>query len=722
VVVTYHVGIDIGGTFTDAYVTEGGRGWRGKAPTTPAALVEGVLASLEAAAGAAGERVEDLLARTQRFAIGTTAVTNTLAELSGAPTGLIVTRGFADLPRMARGHRLGVDGMSVRLPEIVPRARVEEVRERVDCGGEVLVALEEADVARAVRRLVEEEGVEALAVCLLWSFRNPRHERRIRDIARVLYPGLLVSCSTDVLPVIREYERLMTTVLNAYTWRSFSRFMDALEEELRCRGLSASVSVMQSNGGTCSAEEARAKPIFLAQSGPVAGVAAARALGERMRIANVITGDMGGTSFDVSVVVAGAPLERVRAELFGFWTGLVMVDVNSIGAGGGSIAWIDERGALRVGPRSAGASPGPAAYDRGGVEPTITDALVVLGLLDPGYFLGGEIPLSAGRAREAIETLAGPLELEPPAAAAGIYRMALEQMRGAIRTLLVEKGLDPREFVLMSYGGCAGLFAAAIAAELGLSGVVVPRLAAVFSAYGAATAEVRHDVSRTCFQPMPVAPESLAETLAALSRAAHDAVVAQGVAPERVAVRQEADLRFRKQQWEVTVAVPSGRVTGDTVRNLERDFLARYEMLYGRGTALLAAGIDLVNCRAVASGRLGTPGAEARLGAPREAPGGPDSRAMQKTPRRLAADIGAGHGAPSGRGAGLVTATVWDGETMPAGTRVDGPALIERRDTTVYVPGGMRAVTDDLDNVLIDVGGAGAGAGSGPGSGARRPS
>ncbi len=707
--VAYHVGIDIGGTFTDANVTDGGCGWRGKAPTTPAALVAGVLASLEAAAAEAGMSVDGILAQTARFAVGTTAVTNTLTELSGAPTGVIVTRGFGDLLRMARGHRLGVDGMSVRLPEIVPRGRVDEVRERVDCRGEVLAPLDEADAERAIRRLVEEQGVEALAVCLLWSFQNPRHERRIRDIARALYPGLFVSCSIDVFPVIREYERLMTTVLNAYTWRSFSRFMDALEGEVRRRGLVAPVSVMQSNGGTFSRDEARAKPVFLAQSGPVAGVAAARALGRRMGLANVITGDMGGTSFDVSVIVAGAPLERVRAQLFGFWTGLVMVDVTSIGAGGGSVAWIDERGMLGVGPRSAGASPGPAAYDRGGTEPTITDALVVLGLLDPGYFLGGRIVLSADRALRAIQTLTRPLALDPPAAAAGVYRMALEQMRGAIKALLVEKGLDPREFVLMSYGGCAGLFGAFLAAELGIPRVVVPRLASVFSAYGAATADVRRDVSRTCFQPMPVLPAMLAETLETLTRAARDAVVAEGVAPDRIEVRQEADLRFRKQQWEVTVPVPPGAVTADTVGGLERDFLARYEVLYGRGTALVAAGIDLVNCRAVAIGRLptlgvGTPGFSAPP-PPREAAG---PGALQKPPRRLAASVDRG-GQLAGGGPGLVMATVWDGEAMLPGARVAGPALIERRDTTVYVPGGMCAVMDDLENVVIDVRGAGGG-------------
>jgi N-methylhydantoinase A len=698
--VGYHIGIDIGGTFTDAFLTDGADGWRGKAPTTPGALVDGLLASLEAAVAQAGRSLDEVLGRTERFAVGTTAVKNTLTELSGSPTGVLVTRGFGDLLRIARGHRLAQDGMSVPLPEVVPRSAVEEVGERVDRRGAVLVPLDERDVERAVRRLVEEERIEALAVCFLWSFHNPTHERRARDIARRLYPELFVTCSAEVFPVIREYERLMTTVLNAYTWRSFSAFMDALERALRDRGLRAPVSVMQANGGTFSREEARAKPVFLAQSGPVAGVAAARRLGHSMGLADVITGDMGGTSFDVSVIVDGDAMHRVRAELFGFWTGMVMVDVASIGAGGGSIAWIDERGMLRVGPRSAGARPGPAAYSGGGTQATITDALVVLGLLDPAYFLGGRIALSAERAEDAVGPVAAALGLSVPAAAAGIYRTALEQMRGAIKTLLVEKGLDPRRFAFMSYGGCAGLFAGGIAVELGIPTVVVPRLASVFSAYGAAMADVRRDLSRTCFQAMPADPKVVQDAFDELSRQAQHAVEAEGVAPARVEIRWEADLRFRRQQWEVTVPLEPGPVTAETVACLERTFRTRYEALYGPGTALMAAGVDLVNCRAVGLGRM----AAVEPAAAATARAAPAARLPQKPARRLAADLepGAAAGVPGERAAEpgpLVT--VWDGEASADGAAVDGPAIIERRDTTIYVPSRMRAVVDERGSCVL---------------------
>jgi N-methylhydantoinase A len=418
-----------------------------------------------------------------------------------------------------------------------------------------------------------------------------------------------------------------------------------------------------------------------------------------MGLGDVITGDMGGTSFDVSVIVDGEPLQRVRAEVFGFWTGLVMVDVNSIGAGGGSIAWIDDRGMLRVGPRSAGANPGPAAYGKGGTEATITDALVVLGLLDPAYFLGGRITLAADRAVEAVGRLGSALGMDEAAAAFGIYRVALEQMRAAIKTLLVDKGLDPRRFTLMSYGGCGGLFAAAIAAELGIPRVVVPRLASVFSAYGAATADVRRDLARSHLAAMPAKPAALAGVFDELTAAVRTAVIAEGVDPTRVEVRREADLRFDKQQWEVTVPLLGGPVTEESVARLGADFRARYEALYGRGAALIAAGIELVTCRAVGLGRLGAlAGSGVALAVSSPADAGIET--LRKGMRRLGASLDR-RGPPRKVGSGLAMVNVWDGEGVRSGMRIDGPALIERRDTTIYVPSGMQATVDAFEGLVI---------------------
>ena len=364
----YSVGIDVGGTFTDCFVTDGVHGWRGKAPTTPRAPLHGLLAALEDAAAAIGVPLARALGDTVHFGLGTTVVTNCLAQLAGAATGLLVTEGFADLWPMARGHRLGVNGMSRPLPTLVPRRRIAEVRERVDREGTVLVPLDEAGVAGALDRMIGEEGVESLAVCLLWSFRNPAHERRVAAIARQRHPDVPVSCSADLAPVMREYERMTATVLSAYTTKSCAAFLDELAARLAAAGLRVPVAVMQSSGGTLPPAAARRRPILLAQSGPVAGVAAAEALAGALGVPEVITGDVGGTSFDVAVIHTGAAERRLRAEISGLATALATVAVGSIGAGGGSVGWRDARGLLRVGPRSVGADPGRHAT--GGVGPS----------------------------------------------------------------------------------------------------------------------------------------------------------------------------------------------------------------------------------------------------------------------------------------------------------------------------------------------------------------
>jgi N-methylhydantoinase A len=680
----YAIGVDIGGTFTDCYVTDGARGWRGKAPTTPRGLATGLMAALDTVAGEAGVSLQVLLGSTVHFALGTTAVTNCLAELRGAPTGLLVTRGFADLWPMARGHRLGIDGMSHPLPTLVPRRRIAEVVERVDRDGRVLQPLDEAEAVRAVDRLVGEEGAESLAVCLLWSFRNPAHERRVAALARARHPAVHVSCSADLFPVIREYERMTTTVLNAYTWRAFSMFLDAVESQLAGAGLRVPVAVMQSNGGTFAPAEARARPVFLAQSGPVAGVAAARALAAGLGLDDVITGDLGGTSFDVAVIHRGEPARRVRAELFGLWTGLSMVAVDSIGAGGGSVAWRDARGLLRVGPRSAGAEPGPACYGRGGREPAVTDALVALGLIDPGNFLGGRLLLDGESAVAALARLGKTLGLDPDATARGVYRLAGEQMTLAVKALLVERGLDPRRFTFVCYGGCGALFGAPLARALAIRRVIVPGLAAVFSAFGAATADVRHEAVRTLFHALPVDGAALAASVAALEAEVAAAFTADGIAAGGIAWQREVDLRFHRQSWEVTVPLPALQATD----GLGDAFRARYAELYGAGALADGAGIDLVNCRVIGVARPPRPtAAPLPLGAPDAAPALAGARAVWL---------------PGGEAA-RVRVAVYDGERLAPGMTFAGPALVERRDTTILVPAGDRAEIDGAGSLVIDV-------------------
>ena len=681
----YAIGIDVGGTFTDCFVTDGVQGWRGKAPTTPAALADGLMAALETAAADAGRPVAELLAGTTHFALGTTAVTNCLAQLAGAPTGLVATQGFGDLWTMARGHRLGIDGMSHPLPTLVPRRRIAEVPERIDRDGVVLMPLDERAVAMALDRLVGEEGIESLAVCFLWSFRNPSHEESVRAIAGRRHPALHVSCSADLFPVIREYERMTTTVLNAYSWRACSAFLDAVETRLAAAGLRVPVAVMQSNGGTFAPAEARAKPVFLAQSGPVAGVSAAQEIGRRVAIRDLITGDMGGTSFDVAVIHDGAPARRARAELFGLWTGLSMVAVDSIGAGGGSVAWRDARGVLRVGPRSAGADPGPACYGRGGTEPAVTDALVALGLIDPRNFLGGRVVLDGESAVAALGGLGRTVGLDPEATARGVYRLAWEQMTLAVKALLVERGLDPRRFAFVCYGGCGPLFGAPIARALGIGRVVVPGLAAVFSAFGAATAEVRREAVRTLFRPLPLDAEEVGASFAALEMDVSAAMRAEGAAESETVISREVDLRFRGQSWEVMV--PLGGLGAAAVAGLADAFRARYAALYGRGALAHAAGIDLVNCRVIAtSGRRPAP--------PAPSIGAPDASLAMRGARPAWLP-----GATERLGV-----TIYDGERLAPGMTLAGPALVERRDTSVLLLAGDRVRIEPFGDMLIEVG------------------
>ncbi|HYR96876.1 MAG TPA: hydantoinase/oxoprolinase family protein [Candidatus Binatus sp.] len=680
----YAIGIDVGGTFTDCFVTDGARGWRGKAPTTPPALADGLMAALETAAADVGRPLAELLAASTHFALGTTAVTNCLAQLAGAPTGLFVTQGFGDLWSMARGHRLGIDGMSHPLPTLVPRRRIAEMPERVDRDGVVLTPLDERAVAMALDRLVVEEGIESLAVCLLWSFRNPSHEEGVRQIAQRRHPGLHVSCSADLFPVIREYERMTTTVLNAYTWRACSAFLDAVETRLAAAGLRVPVAVMQSNGGTFSPGEARAKPVFLAQSGPVAGVSAAQEIGRRLAIGDLITGDMGGTSFDVAVIHDGAPERRTRAELFGLWTGLSMVAVDSIGAGGGSVAWRDARGVLRVGPRSAGADPGPACYGRGGTEPAVTDALVALGLIDPRNFLGGRVVLDGESAVAALGGLGRTVGLDAKETARGVYRLACEQMTLSVKALLVERGLDPRRFAFVCYGGCGPLFGAPIGHALGIGRVVVPGLAAVFSAFGAGTADVRREAVRTLFRPLPLDADEVAASFAALEMDVSAAMRAEGIAEGEVVVGREVDLRFRGQTWEVTV--PLGTLAAAAVGALADAFRARYAALYGRGALAHAAGIDLVNCRVIATG-MPRPAAPAP-------PLGPSDASLAMRGARPVWLPGAST---------AVGVTIYDGERLVPGMTLAGPALVERRDTSVFVPAGDRARIEAFGDMLIEI-------------------
>ena len=667
------IGVDVGGTFTDAVLTDGAGIWRAKAPTTPADVGDGVLAAARLAATRAGRSLEEVLPSVRRFGLGTTAVTNTLASRAGLRVGLMTTRGFEELVPFARGRRVNdEDGWLARPPEIVAPECIVGVDERVDRDGKVLRRLHVPEVLVRAEELVEGRGVEAIAVSFLWSFRNPDHEDQAVRAISERYPALPVVSAAALHPVIREFERTTYAVLNAYTAGSFAG-VESLAAELSRLGLPVPLLLVHSGGGSITVDQARREPVGLAASGPAAGVSAAAAVAASCGVTDVVTCDMGGTSFDVSVITGGQPARRTRGELMGVWTSLSLVDVESIGAGGGSIAWADARGMLRVGPRSAGAVPGPACYGRGGEDATVTDALVVLGFLDPGRFLGGAMALDAGVALRACGRLGTALGLDALETAWGIRELALAGMVRAVRSRLAGRGLDPRANALLSFGGCGGLFTASIARAIGAPRVLVPELASVLSAFGAATADVRRERLRAVVAPMPVDPSVVEAAACELRLAADKDLAADGVAAEDRAFSLEADLRFKRQVWEIAVPVPDGPVDDDVMARVAGAFREEYGRRYGRGSIVLGAPTELVSLRGIGIGatlKASLDAADLPSVAPGTVPLPVGSRAVRLE-----------------RGAvGAREVPAYDAEALHPGHVISGPALLDGTDTTVWVP------------------------------------
>jgi N-methylhydantoinase A len=673
------VGVDVGGTFTDVVATEGPSVWRAKAPTTPDDLGRGVLDALALLAERAGlpGGLDELAPRIDRFGLGTTAVTNVIAARAGKCVGLLTTKGFESAVPIARGRRVtDEDGWLAQPPAVVSPGRIVGIDERVDRLGSVLRPVDPDEVATAVERLRADEGIEALAVSFLWSFENPANEERAVAVVRERHPDLPVTSGAALHPVMREYERTIFALLNAYTSGAMAGIV-ALDETLRGRGLGVPLLLVHSAGGAISVAEAARLPVSLVMSGPAAGVNAAVEVADAAGAGDVVTCDMGGTSFDVGVITAGQPTRRNRGEVMGMWTALALIDVDSIGAGGGSVGWCDARGMLRVGPQSAGAVPGPACYGRGGTEPTVTDALLVLGYLAADRFLGGTMPLDPEAAADACTRLGRRLGLSPEDTAWGIREIALAGMVRAVRSRLAARGLDPRAHAVVSYGGCGALFTPALAGALAIRRVLVPELAAVLSAFGAATADVRRERVASVVGLMPVADETIDKARRQLEAAVRDDLAADAVAPADRSVAFEADLRFRRQTFELPVP---WREDGDLVAAFREEYARRY----GRGALVLGTPVELVCLRAIGTGRT----AKASLAAPAPSgagagrPAGPARPARQRSVRLRRG--------PGGR----ETVDVHDAAGLRTGHRIDGPALVDGTDTTVWVPPGAALVVD----------------------------
>jgi N-methylhydantoinase A len=690
----YVVAVDAGGTFTDCVtVASDGAIARAKAPSTPADASVGVLASVARVAEQLGLDVEALLGRTMLFAHGTTVATNALLTRSGSRTGLLTTRGHEDAIIIGRTYQkvagLGESELQDvanldKADPIVPRRLIHGVQERIDARGEVISPLDLDSARRALHALVAD-GVDAVAICFLWSFVNPVHERAVADLVAREFPELGCSVSHEIAPVIREYERTATTAINAYLTSATAGYLDALEQRLRERGFDSMPVVMQSSGGVRSLDSAKDRSVGLLTSGPAGGVIGAQVLGGTIGRPNVITTDVGGTSFDVGLVVDGEPLHSDTSVFEKYELVAPILDIATIGAGGGSIAWIEPAtGVLRVGPQSAGADPGPACYGLGGTEPTVTDANVVLGRINPEHFLGGTRPLDGELAHTAVEQVAQELGLEAEEAAMGIVDIADAHMADLVRKVTIERGFDPREFVLLAFGGAGPAHAAAYGSAAGCGQIVVPLLASEFSAFGIAgsDAKVVEEFSDPMFEPFD--PKRIQAILRKLSDGALEQLRANGIAEERTYVNRYVRLRYRGQVHEVETPIPAGPVDEEAVAETLRSFNRIYEMKYGRGTTYARAGLQAITFSVHAFGRLHRP----RLAS--FTPDGDDPGDARKQARRVYF-----------RPDGFVDAAIYEADRLRAGHRLPGPAIVEAVDTTIVVPPGAEATVDPYLNLVI---------------------
>jgi N-methylhydantoinase A len=692
------VGVDIGGTFTDCVVLDRGGGITAtKSPSTPEDFAEGMLAAMRLAAERLGLSFERFCREVAVLTHGTTVGTNSLIQRKGARVGLITTRGHEDAIHIMRGSR-GVTARDIRkvvhFPEsrkpvpIVPKRFIEGVSERVDCFGEVVVPLNETEVEVAIRRLVDQE-VAAIGVCFLWSFKEPRHELRVKEMIRDLAPHLFVSCSVDIAPKWGEYERMTATVLNAYIGPVMARYLGNLDRKLRSAGYAQPLQITQCAGGSISVDKAMESPLLTLDSGPVSGVTGSAFLGRLMGCPNIITTDMGGTSFDVGIIFDGRPAYSFVSNVAQYEYFLPRVDIQAIGSGGGSLVHVDIASkTLNVGPDSAGADPGPACYGKGGVTATVTDADVVLGTINPDNFLGGRMRLDRGKAIAAVQRIADALKLSLMETASGIARIAEFKMADIIRKTTVEKGFDPRDFVLFAFGGAGPAHAGVFAHELGVQKVVIPQkeIASTWCAFGAASADILHVFEQVDIQASPFAAARINATLEALERKANRQMDRDGIARSRRRFQFSLDMRHRGQINEVEVMLTGKRLGGEIAQSLRRRFYTRYEQLYGRGSSYADAGLEIVTLRLRATAATRHP----KLSATRKHGATPSTRAVLGKRNIYWADLKK-----------AVSSPIYDGALLVQGNRVRGPAVIETTDTTVVVHPGRSLVVDAFGNFEI---------------------
>ncbi|RAR52232.1 N-methylhydantoinase A [Paraburkholderia unamae] len=680
---SWRIGVDSGGTFTDIclFNDETGQLEIWKVPSTPddpsRGIIEAVQQGLERVGAQAGE--------VSFLGHGTTVATNALIELKGVKTGLVVTDGFRDLLEIGRQKRPSLYDMNAEKPDVlVSRDLRLEVVERLDSTGRVEVALREDDVRAAAQRL-KDAGVGAVAICYLYSFLNAEHEARTRALLAELLPGVFLSTSSDVAPEFREFERLSTTVVNGFLGPVMYRYVERLKHRLVEIGLRVAPCLTQSNGGVIGFDAAATLPVRTLLSGPSTGVVAAQAIGRQAGFPNVITFDVGGTSSDVALLQDGICKLTSSAEVHGYPIKAPMFDIHTVGAGGGSIAGIDSGGLLKVGPRSAGADPGPVCYGRGNTEPTVTDANIVLQTLNPKEILGGRMKVHRDLAYEAIGKIAERLGMETMDTAQGIISVLTANMAKAIRVISVQRGHDPRDYALMAFGGAGPLHAARLAKELDMSHVIVPRTPGTLCALGLLLTDLRSDFALTRLLPLAEdALGALRDGYGELQAKAKRWFDGENIAAPARQLTRTIDLRYVGQNYELSVQLPEGDITADTLDALRAAFEQAHRQRYG----FVAEGeaVQIVAMRVEALGRV------AKNEFQPQPDMGPDASAARGGAREVWLP----------EAGGFVETPVYERSLLRAGNVIDGPAIVEQMDTTTVVLPGMKASVDPYLNLILE--------------------
>ena len=668
----YWVGIDVGGTFTDVVVYNEQTGQLDvtKTASTPSEAAQGILNGLA--------KLDVPLHAAKRITHGMTLATNAVLEGKGVRVGLLTTQGYRDVLELRRGNRTVLYNMRFRPPApLVPRRLVHEVGERMQADGSVLRPLDIAEVRRAAEKL-QAQGVEAVAVCFLHAYVNDAHEQAAAEVLHDTLPGVFVSTSAAVLPEFREYERFSTTVLNAYVGPVIDGYLQHLEEALQDRGYDAGLSIVNSSGGIMSAAHARRFPVNSMLSGPAAGVAAAAYLGRLAGYPNIITYDMGGTSTDVCLIEHGQPTMTAEREIAGYPNKTLQIDINTIGAGGGSIAWLDEGKVLNVGPQSAGAMPGPVCYDQGGEQLTVTDANVALQRIDCEQPLGGEIQLRRDRVDAALRAMAEALPgMEVHRLAHGLIQLAVTKMTGAIKEISIVRGRDPRDFVLFAYGGAGPMHATQVADELGMHTIVIPLAPGNFSALGMLVSDVRRDYVRTQVVRLDEAQLSdMTEIFAQLEAEGTAEMVQQGMAPADIRHQRVLGMRYTGQSFEIGVPWQD---FGD-VAEIAETFYDIHEERYHHS---LRKPCEVVNFRLSTFGLVPKP----VLSAPDTPQHGLAAAITQHRPVYFAA--------------GMQQTPVYQRDALPRQTPFAGPALIEEAGALTVITPGYVAHVDDHGNIIL---------------------